>query len=130
VLAVAPVDMSTTTSKQVKRVRYWIPARRYVLNTSIPVSVKYWRWSRRTGLQCYYLQSCYDAKAHVSEYTLPEFERAIAEGREHAIEVTCEDCDGTGMVRPDPGPLPLLADNECPTCDGFGRAEKLWAATE
>jgi hypothetical protein len=63
--------------------RIWKPNRRYVLNTTIPVSVKQWVWTPRKGLWVEYLNGL----RCKSDYKLPEFLRALREGREHASEM-------------------------------------------
>lgn len=65
------------------KTRVWIPSRRYVLNTAIPVSVETWTWTKRYGLRVTYKNGI-ECK---SDYDLPEFLLALKEGREYATEV-------------------------------------------
>lgn len=65
--------------------RTWKPNRATVGQTSIPISVEKWTWTKHIGLLCHYK---YGYGTHKSDWsTLRAFEQAIKDGREFASEV-------------------------------------------
>lgn len=76
------LEAIATPEKEI-RIRIFFPSRKYVGNTTLPVSVERWTWTEGKGLFVTYKHGFGTVK---SDYTLPEFLMAIADGREFAVE--------------------------------------------
>lgn len=69
--------------------RAWRPTSKYVRGTNVLTSVEFWEWDRRNGLRVVYKYA--DGEYFKSGWnTLPEFLKAVREGREGPVEeITC-----------------------------------------